>query len=75
MDKNVWSQMKKVYLPKAVKGEEDFVYVSVNERSFQVPKGQEVEVPLPVYARLQIMEAAEKKADAFMAALAQEGGK
>ena len=71
---NVWNQMKKVYLPKAQKGEEEFVYVSVNERTFQVPKGQEVEVPLPVYARLMIMEAAEKKADDFMAELAREGG-
>jgi len=69
-----WKQMKKIFLPKAVKGEEDYVYVSVNDRTFQVPKGQEVEVPLPVYARIQIMQAAEKKADDFMRELAQEGG-
>ena len=71
---NSWKEMKKVFLPKAMKGEEDFVYVSVNERGFQVPKGREVEVPLPVYARLQIMISAEKKADEFMAHLAREGG-
>ena len=73
MEKNVWNQMKKIFLPKAAKGEEAFVYVSVNERSFQVPKGQEVEVPLPVYQRLMIMEKAEKQAEDFISLLTREG--
>ena len=73
MEKNLWDQKKKVALPRAVKGEEDFVYVSVNDRSFQVPKGREVEVPLPVYERLKIMEKAEKQAEDFISHLTREG--
>lgn len=73
MEKNVWNRMQTVHLPKAPRGEEAYVYVSVNERSFQVPRGQEVQVPLPVAARLTILEAAREKADAFMQALAREG--
>ena len=36
-------------------------------------KGQEVEVPLPVYQRLMIMEKAEKQAEDFISHLTREG--
>ena len=37
--------MKKVFLPRGRKNEENFVLVSVNGRSYKIMKGVEVEVP------------------------------
>ena len=45
---NVWKQTKKVLLPRAQENEQKFEFVCVNGRTFQVPKGKRVEVPLPV---------------------------
>ena len=38
-------KMRKVYLPRGRKNEENFVIVSVNGRSYKIMKGVEVEVP------------------------------
>ena len=38
-------EMRKVYLPRGRKNEENFVIVSVNGRSYKIMKGVEVEVP------------------------------
>ena len=72
MSKNLWMEQAEVCLPRAQKGEEAYVYVSVNERTFQVPKGRTVSVPLPVKERLDIMLAAQQKAEAFAADLDKE---
>ena len=72
MSKNLWLEQAEVSLPRAEKGEEAYVYVSVNERTFQVPKGRKVNVPLPVKERLDIMLAAQLKAEAFAADLDKE---
>lgn len=45
---DVWKQTKKVLLPRAQENEQKFEFVCVNGRTFQVPKGKRVEVPLPV---------------------------
>jgi len=74
MSKNLWQEQAEVYLPRAQKGEEAYVYVSVNERTFQVPKGRKVEVPLPVKERLDIMLDAQKKAEDFAAEMDKEAG-
>lgn len=50
-----WQIMKTVHLPRASQGEDKFLYVGVNGRGMQVPKGKTVEVPLPIYDRIQIM--------------------
>lgn len=54
-----WKIMKPVHLPRAAQGEDKFLYVGVNGRGMQVPKGKPVEVPLPIYDRIQIMLAAQ----------------
>ena len=74
MSKNLWLEQAEVSLPRAEKGEEAYVYVSVNERTFQVPKGRKVNVPLPIKERLDIMLAAQLKAEAFAADLDKEAG-
>ena len=38
-------EMRKVYLPRGRKNEENFVIVSVNGRNYKIMKGVEVEVP------------------------------
>ena len=38
-------EMRKVYLPRGRKNEENFVIVSVNGRSYKIMKGVEVQVP------------------------------
>lgn len=45
---DVWKQTKEVMLPRAQENEQKFEFVCVNGRTFQVPKGKRVEVPLPV---------------------------
>lgn len=50
-----WKIMKSVHLPRAAQGEDKFLFVGVNGRNMQVPKGKMVEVPLPIYERIQIM--------------------
>lgn len=50
-----WQIMKTVHLPRAAQGEDKSLYVGVNGRGMQVPKGKSVEVPLPIYERIQIM--------------------
>ncbi len=50
-----WQEKREVFLPYATKGEEQFVYVSINGRKWQVPRGKSVSVPLPLYERIQIM--------------------
>ena len=43
-----WKIMKKVFLERGNKNEPKSLFVSVDGRDFMVPKGQEVEVPLPI---------------------------
>ena len=43
-----WKTMKKVFLERGNKNEPKSLFVSVDGRDFMVPKGQEVEVPLPI---------------------------
>lgn len=54
---DVWAQMRTVRLPRAQQNEEKMQFVCVNGRRFQVPKGKDVDVPLPVYLALREAEA------------------
>lgn len=47
--KNLWLEKRKVLIPKYSRGEQETRLVSVNGKDYFVPKGREVEVPLPVY--------------------------
>lgn len=53
---NPWEEMKKVFIPKYSRSEQETRLVSVNGRDFFVPKGQEVDVPAPVYEVLMNSE-------------------
>lgn len=53
---NPWEDMRKVFIPKYSRSEQETRLVSINGRDFFVPKGQEVEVPAPVYEVLKNSE-------------------
>lgn len=59
---NAWKEMRTIFLPRAHAGEENFVMVGVNGQQWKVPRGKSVEVPLPLFERLEIMLDQEEKA-------------
>ena len=59
---DVWNVMKAIYLPRGQGKEEQSRNVAVNGRRFQVPKGKDVQVPLPVYEVLMNARMAEEVA-------------
>ncbi len=66
-----FAQMREITLPKAGGTEQQSVFVCINGRTFQVPRGKRVEVPLPVYEVLENasrqMEKARKAEDEMAA--------
>lgn len=50
---DVWAQTKEIFLERGQATEEQSQFVCVNGRTFQVPKGKIVQVPLPVYEVLE----------------------
>lgn len=58
-----WKDMVPVRLPRGDRNEQNFQFVSVNDRTFQVPKGKDVEVPRPVYEVLANAQAARDYAE------------
>ena len=48
-----WAQTKEIFLERGQATEEQCQFVCVNGRTFQVPKGKSVSVPLPVYEVLE----------------------
>ena len=44
-----WQDMRKVYIPKRSRGEQNTLEVGVNNKTYFVPKEQFVEVPMPLW--------------------------
>lgn len=57
-----WDVKKTIFLERGMASEEQSRFVCVNGRTFQVPKGKTVEVPLPVYEALMNAKMAEEEA-------------
>ncbi len=56
-----WKDMVDIVLPRSPKGEQNFQFVAVNDRRFQVPRnGKPVSVPRPVY---EVLVHAQENAD------------
>lgn len=70
--KDAWAEQREIFLPYATKGEEQFVFVAVNGKKYQVPRGRSVTLPLPLYERIQIMLEAEANAVKFRESLPNE---
>lgn len=61
-------KMTTVHLPKAQKGEENFVFVSVNLKGYKIMKGVDVEVPESVAEVLKHSEQMKELADEYESA-------
>lgn len=59
---DVWNVMRTIFLPREQSSEEKSRFVCVNGRTFIVPKGKDVQVPLPVYEVLVNARMAEEEA-------------
>ena len=59
---NPWDVKKTIFLPRGQESEEQSRFVCVNGRTFMVPKGKDVQVPLPVYEVLMNARMAEEEA-------------
>nr|DAM82473.1 MAG TPA: hypothetical protein [Caudoviricetes sp.] len=59
---NPWDVKKTIFLPRGQESEEQSRFVCVNGRTFMVPKGRDVQVPLPVYEVLMNARMAEEEA-------------
>lgn len=57
-----WKEMRTIFLERARGAEQNFVLVGVNGQQWKVPRGKMVEVPLPLWERLTIMQEREQKA-------------
>lgn len=57
-----WDVKKTIFLPRGQESEEQSRFVCVNGRTFMVPKGKDVQVPLPVYEVLMNARMAEEEA-------------
>lgn len=44
-----WQDMRKVFIPKRSRGEQNTLEVGVNNKTYFVPKEQMVEVPMPLW--------------------------
>lgn len=62
---NVWKDKVPVFLPKATDGNQQFVYVCINDRTFQVPRGKRTLVAKPVYDVLMRSEYAQQITEAY----------
>lgn len=51
---------KSIYIPRAAAGEEKTLYVSINDRTWLVPRGKTIEAEPDLYERLTIMLAAQE---------------
>lgn len=49
-------KMHKVRLPRYLGGDRKSIYVGVNGHSFQIPTGQALEVPTPIFDQLNKLE-------------------
>lgn len=55
---------EKVYLP-YISGEDPYVFIGINGQYWQIPRGQECEVPHVVAEQLRQMDAAQMAAQRF----------
>ena len=55
-----WKDMRRVFVPKRSRGEQDTLEVGVNDKTYFVPKDQEFMVSFPVYEVIREMQMRQK---------------
>lgn len=73
VEEDPWKIMKSVRIPRGGKNEEKTFFISVNDHTFLIPKGQDVEVPLPIYERIEIMRKAIDALNDYVDEIPNEG--
>ena len=63
-----WKDMRTVFIPKRSRGEQSTLEVGVNDKTYFVPKDQNVEVPAPVAEVVNEMLYRQRKYDENMKA-------
>ena len=56
-----WQDMRHIYIPKMSRTEQNTLVMSVNERTYFLPKEQEIEVPMPLWEVAREMLDARKR--------------
>lgn len=69
LDSDYWKEMVEIRLPKAVKGEPNFIIASVNGKTFKIQKGVKVEVPAPIAEVIENSYLASEEAEAYASGL------
>lgn len=65
--KSAWDETVKMHVPRRPRGDDQFYYICVNDRRFQVPAdGKVQELPVPIAAILQMSLDAEADAERFI---------
>lgn len=59
-------ELVEVCLPKATGREENFVFVGLNGKGYQIRRGETVKIPRPVYDILAASERAGERQEAFL---------
>ena len=65
--RSAWDETVKMHVPRRPRGDDQFYYICVNDRRFQVPAdGKVQELPVPIAAILQMSLDAEADAERFI---------
>lgn len=63
-----WKRMYSIRIPRAAIGQDNFIFASVNEHNYKIKRGEDVEVPEPIYEVIKNSFDAKDAADDFVEA-------
>lgn len=61
-----WKRKYSIRIPRAAVGQDNFVFASVNGHNFKIKRGEEVEVPEPIYEVVKNSFDAQNEADDYI---------
>jgi hypothetical protein len=61
-----WKEEEEILLPKAARGEDNYLIASVNGRVYKILRGKKVKVPAPIAEVVRNSEAMRDEADAYI---------
>lgn len=56
---DLWSVMMDIHPERGDRSESPTIFISLNNRSYYIPKGKKSQVPYPIYLRLQQLQKAQ----------------
>lgn len=61
-----WKVEEEILLPKAARGEDNYLIASVNGRVYKILRGKKIKVPAPIAEVIRNSEAMRDEADAYI---------